>query len=121
MELVLRDNENKFYGMVGEKAPFQDTNGDNLYVGDVVKIAGSTELSVVCKDERKHFGVMGIWGEDTFMKEDRWHIYKEKSYKSMELGDKIRHIKYAKDTIKEMTISEIEKELGYSIKIIKEN
>lgn len=121
MGLVLRNKTNEFYGMVGEKAPFQDTNGDNLYVGDVVKIEGSTELSIVCKDEIKHFGVMGIWGEDSFTKDDHWHIYKEKSYKSMGVGNKVRHIKYTEDTIKEMTISEIEKELGYSIKIIKEN
>lgn len=111
------------YGKCGEKANFTDTNGDNLYVGDVVRIKGIDELSIVCKDnEDKSFNIMGIWGSNSFTKIDSWQIFKEKSYKSMKEGDKIRGINYCDETpIKEMTIAEIEKELGYSIKIIKEN
>lgn len=122
MELRKWDNEN--YGKVGEKAPFKDTNGDNLYVGDVVVIQFKNEKideerSIVCKDEHNEFGVMGIFSRKSFNKEDTWHVYKEKSYKSMKAGDKVRRIKYIEDK-KEMTIAEIEKELGYSIKIVKE-
>lgn len=121
MELRNWDNQN--YGKAGEKAPFKDTNGDNLYIGDVVVIQYKNEkidreVSVVCKDEYNNFGIMGIFYSKSFNKEDEWHVYKEKSYKSMKAGDKVREIKYVEDE-KEMTISEIEKELGYSIKIVK--
>lgn len=38
----------------------------------------------------------------------------------MNVGDEIRGLKFVEEKIKEMTISEIEKELGYSIKIVKD-
>lgn len=108
------------YGTVGEKAPFQDSNGDNLYIGDIVKIEGSSELSIVCQSKDKSFNIMGIFGEDFFGEGSAWKVYKEKSYKSMNIGDKVRNIKFVEENIKEMTISEIEKELGYSIKIVQD-
>lgn len=122
--MELRSCSNTNYGKIGEKAPFKDTNGDNLYIGDVVVTQHKDrdideERSVVCKDERNNFGVMGIFYRKRFDKEDEWHVYKEKSYKSMKAGDEIGQIKYVEDE-KEMTIQEIEKELGYSIKIVKE-
>lgn len=113
---------NEFYGNVGIKADFTDSNGDNLYVGDVVRIEGVEELSVVCGDERNtSFNILGIWSIKFFCSESKWKIYKEKSYRSMNEGDKIRCLKYVERATKEMTLAEIEKELGYSIKIVREN
>ena len=48
MELRNWGNEN--YGKVGEKAPFRDTNGDNLYIGDLVVIQYKDEEM---EEERK--------------------------------------------------------------------
>lgn len=118
--IELKNYNDTNYGTVGIKAPFQDSNGDNLYVGDVVKIENISELSIICQDENKSFHVMGIFGEDFFGEDSEWKVYKEKSYKSMNVGDEIRGLKFVEEKIKEMTISEIEKELGYSIKIVKD-
>lgn len=119
--MELRDFNNEFCGHVGVKANFTDSNGDTLYVGDVVRIEGSSELSVICGDiEDKIFDVMGIWGEHYFSNTTHWKIYKEKSYMSMKNGEEIRNLKYTNNKYKEMTISEIEKELGYPIKVVKE-
>lgn len=116
----LRNEWNQKYGIVGKKANFQDSNGDNLYVGDTVKIEGVAGLSIICQDTDERFNVMGIFGEDFFGEGARYKIYKEKSYKSMNIGDKIRNLRFVDVEIKEMTIAEIEEELGHPVKIIKE-
>lgn len=113
------------YGICGEKAPFKDSNGDDLYTGDVVVLFDNSGVNLgidsIVKDENKIF-VMGIECDCPNYKESGWKIYKEKSYMSMKHGDEVDSILYEKvEDKKEMTISEIEKELGYSIKIIKEN
>lgn len=112
------------YGVCGKKAPFKDSNGDNLYTGDVVRLFNKKtnedhgKCSIV-EDEEKIF-VMGIWSDCPYYQRD-WNIYKEKSYMSMKEGDEICLIHYEKnEDKKEMTIPQIEKELGYSIKIVKE-
>lgn len=121
MILKMENNEG-FCGNVGVKANFTDSNGDNLYVGDIVKIEGTSELSIVCGDiKNKRFDIMGIWGEHEFINNSTWKIYKEKSYKSMNIGDEIREIKYCKNDIRKVTISEIEEKLGYEIEIIREH
>lgn len=66
--IELKNYNDTNYGTVGIKAPFQDSNGDNLYVGDVVKIENISELSIICQDENKSFHVMGIFGEDFLVK-----------------------------------------------------
>ena len=112
-------------GVCGEKAPFKDSNGDTLYTGDVVvvlkedKIIGTFSI-VKDGDEGKIF-VMGIEASCPNYEADKWKIYKEKSYMSMKAGDTIDFIKYVRKDLREMTITEIEKELGYSIKIVSED
>lgn len=122
--MELRNYSNEFYGHVGVKANFTDSNGDTLYVGDVVRIVSEediSDLSVVCGDKaNKEFNVMGIWNCQPFSKDTEWKVYKEKSYMSMKEGDEIYSLKYTKDEHRKMTISEIEKELGYPIEVIKE-
>lgn len=113
------------YCICGEKAPFKDSNGDNLYTGDVVilfdKDGNSKNKHPIVKYENKIF-VMGIESSCPNYEKDEWKIYKEKSYMSMKNGNEIGGILYEKvEDKKEMTISEIEEELGYSIKIVKED
>lgn len=112
------------YGICGRKAPFKDSNGDNLYTGDVVRLFSREDNKdhgqcVIVEDETDIF-VMGIaYSCPNYQQE--WYIYKDKSYMSMKAGNKVEWICYKKyEDKKEMTISQIEKELGYSIKIVKE-
>lgn len=119
--------KDKEYGKCGEMAPFNDSNDDNLYTGDIVHLFSIKThldygLTSIVKDNGKIF-VMGIEQCCPNAREEGWEIYKEKSYMSMKDGDVIDGIKYKqkdeKAAIKEMTIEEIEKELGYQIKIVK--
>ncbi len=112
-----------YYCTCGKKAPFQDSNKDNLYTGDVVTLIDKRTKRVygrrsVVEYENKIF-VMGI-ESDCPNYEKEWEIYKEKSYMSTKEGDVIGGVVYYEEAQKEMTVAEIEKELGYSIKIIKE-
>lgn len=112
-------------GICGKKAPFQDSNGDSLYTGDIVILINKKTNEVhgqrcIVEYENQIF-VMGIISNCPRY-EENWEIYKEKSYMSVKDGDVIDSIEYYKETEteKEMTIDEIEKELGYPIKIVKE-
>lgn len=142
--LELRCSRNyDFLGIVGEKTGLQDMNGDNLYVGDIVckdndKFKGKE--FVVCEDNFGYF-IFGFGYMDTSfsaynLKRNKIDFYKQKSYKSMKKGDEVQYVEdtikkdetpYVEDTIKycdatkhELTISEIEKKLGYNIKIVGE-
>ncbi len=114
------------YGFCGEKAPFKDSNGDNLYTGDVIVLIDKNKkdsnqgIHSIVKDTDKIF-IMGIKGNCPNYEKYGWEIYKEKSYMSMKHEDRIGEITYKKvEDKKEMIISKIEKKLGNSIKIIKE-
>lgn len=118
--LILKSGTSN-YGVCGKKALFKDSNGDNLYIGDVVVLFDRTNecgRRVIVENYGEIF-VMGIQCDCPNYEKESWKIYKEKSYMSMKNGDKINEIAYETKKVKEMTISEIEKELGYPIKIIK--
>ena len=95
MKLKLGDN---CYGTVGERTGLRDSNGDNLYIGDVVNVKCKNMpdfLSVTVKNEEAF--VMGIRSLDIETSED-FKVYKEKSYASMKVGDEVHNVKYVEDT-----------------------
>ncbi len=127
MELI-RDRERKS-GICGEITDFTDSLGNKLYVGDIVVLVDKTpkfgirNTNIVVKDsETGEYEIMGLYGEarNGFINNSDWNIYRAIPYNEVPEGFIIDGHKYVRK-IKEMTISEIEKELGYSIKIIKED
>jgi|GEM_PF-5944550 len=89
LAMVSGNNSSIFYGVCGEEA-FIDSHGDMLYTGDLVRLFYDEDgtnygLRAVCKYENK-FIVMGLaeLGADYH---EVWSVYKEKSYKSMKIGD----------------------------------
>ncbi len=104
MKLKLGDN---CYGTVGERTGLRDSNGDNLYIGDVVNVKCKNMpdfLSVTVKNEEAF--VMGIRSLDIETSED-FKVYKEKSYASMKVGDEVHNVKYVEDTEDEPNKNEI--------------
>ncbi len=126
---LIRDGKRES-GICGEKADFTDSLGNALYVGDIVVLV-SKELcngfkiqneNVVVKDsETGKYEIMGLYGtaKKGFINNPDWAIYRAIPYYEVPKGFSIDRHKYCDNEIKEMTIAEIEKELGYSIKIIK--
>ena len=105
MKLKLLD---EFVGTVGEQTNLIDTNGDKLYIGDVVRVIsnmGQNCLSTVVKENNK-FYVMGLKCIDIEKSKD-FKIYKEKSYASMKVGDKIGNIEYVDDVEKDAKTEKI--------------
>lgn len=105
MKLKFIDN---YIGKTGEKTNLQDINGDNLFVGDVVRVIsnmGQNILSAVVKENDK-FYVMGLKCIDIKTTKD-FKVYKEKSYASMKVGEKIGAIEYVDDAEKDIKNEEI--------------
>lgn len=112
-------------GLIG-KPVFEDSSGNQLYIGDITTVIGTNHMSINLVTKNCLYS----WGSDTrngvF---DNVIVQKIVNYTNLEnvLNDKkyVNHIGHSieiKNHItKEMTMAEIEKELGYSIKIIKEN
>lgn len=127
---LIRDEERPS-GICGEKTNFTDSLGNTLYVGDIVvsvckKYSNKFDIrnqNIVVKDSRTgEYEIMGLYGmaKKGFVNNSEWAIYRAIPYYEVPKGFCIDGHKYCDNEIKEMTISEIEKELGYSIKIIKD-
>ena len=122
MKKILYVNEEES-GQIG-KPVFKDSLGNQLCIGDIVYTIGHSfdDINIVVKD-----CIYG-WGSSTYKgKLDDVLAYKIINYTQIErldnkvlrkLGNKIKVKTPA--LAKEMTVSQIEKELGYSIKIIKD-
>lgn len=113
---------NEESGKLG-KPVFKDSLGKQLCVGDIVYTIGRSvsDINIVTKD-----CIYG-WGSSTYNGNlNEVSAYKIINYTQIEnLDEKILKklmckIEIKTSKIKEMTIPEIEKELGYSIKIIKD-
>lgn len=87
----------EFYGKCGKKAPFKDSNGEELYTGDVVGVKGYRRIgfgmsSIV--EKRGEIFVMGIHGSCPDYRKDGWQIYKIKSYKDIKEGEEVDEVVY---------------------------
>lgn len=99
--------DNGEYGVVGQKTTLVDLYGNELYVGDTVKLYNNKglwgEFSISHNDEYGDF-VMSIAGVSGSIKngvnDDGWVIIKERSYKDFKDGDVVDDVKY--------TLTEIE-------------
>ena len=108
-------------GIIG-KPVFKDSLGKQLCIGDIVYTIGQSHSSINIVVEDCIYG----WGESTYNGElDKISVYKIINYTQIEnLDERILKKIGIKIVIKncnkkEMTIAEIEKELGYQIKIVK--
>lgn len=124
---LIRDGKKKS-GICGEMVDFTDSLGNKLYVGDIVVLVCKIpkfriqNTNIIVKDsDTGRYEVMGLYGEaeNGFMNGSGWNIYRAIPYYEVPEGFVKDSHKYVRDK-KEMTISEIEKELGYPIKIVKE-
>ena len=103
----------EFYGKCGKKAPFRDSNGEELYTGDVVKVRDYRGIGFGISSIVERYGevfVMGIYGSypESRKGEEEWRIYKVKSYKDIKPGEEIEDVIYK--------IKEIRKELFEKLK-----
>ena len=121
-----RGNEN--YGIVGVQTDFTDSSNQRLYVGDIVAIMNKERKQVndgnciIVKDwQTNRYEVMGLYGRarQGFVNNAEWRIFRAIPYNKIQKGFHFESFEYCEDK-KEMTISEIEKELGYPIKVVKE-
>ncbi len=125
---LIRDGERES-GVCGEIVDFTDSLGNKLYVGDIITLVNKKPkfnvvgTNIIVKDSiSEQYEVMGLYGEARkgFINNNSdWKIYRAIPYNEIPEGFVIDSHKYKKDK-KEMTISEIEKILGYSIKIVKD-
>lgn len=112
----------EYSGELG-KPVFKDTLGKQLCVGDVVYTIGKSVTDINLVTEKCIYG----WGSNTrngnFTKVSAYKIINYTNIEKLEEKIKARlpKIEITTSNIKEMTIAEIEKELGYSIKIVKED
>jgi len=120
------EREGKHSGVVGEKTDLVDTLGNNLYVGDIVLLVDNEKsfkiqnYCVIVRDfESGKYHVMGLYSKRNFDKSSNWNLYRAIPFSEIPEGFYIDSHTYRADK-KEITIAEIEKELGYSIKIIKD-
>lgn len=121
MKKILYIN-NEESGELG-KPVFKDSLGKQLCVGDIVYTIGKSVSNINIVTKNCIYG----WGSSTYKGNlNEVSAYKIINYTQIEnLDEKIQRklmhkIKIKTLQPKEMTISEIEKELGYSIKIIKD-
>ena len=122
MKKILYIN-NEESGELGEPV-FKDSLGKQLCVGDIVYTIGKSVSNINIVTNNCIYG----WGSLTYNGNlNKVSAYKIINYTQIDnLDEKIlRKLMHKIETkisqSKEMTISEIEKELGYSIKIIKED
>lgn len=122
------ERDGKECGICGEKTDLKDTLGKDLYVGDIVVVVNTDTAkgldiqgeNIIVKDSTdKRYHVMGLYSINDFSSNSEWNIYRAIPYDKIPEGYRDNCHTY-KDDKKEMTIQEIEKELGYSIKIVKE-
>lgn len=113
----------EFYGKCGKKAPFRDSNGEELYTGDVVKVKKCRGISFGMSSIVERCGevfVMGLYGSYPIHREGEgeWRIYKVKSYEDINPGEEIEDVIYKiKETkSREEKIKEIRKELFEKLK-----
>lgn len=121
------DRDGKQSGICGEKADFTDTLGNQLYVGDMVITVHTTNFKICCgtnlivKDaDTGKYEVMGLYdrARQGFTNNSEWKIYRAIPYNEIPEGYCQDSHTYKPDK-KKMTVSEICKELGYEVEIIK--
>lgn len=112
----------EYSGELG-KPVFKDTLGRQLCVGDIVYTIGAHTNDINIVADNYIYG----WASSTYEGNlNEVSAYKIINYTEIEnLENKVKKrlpkIEIKLSNVKEMTISEIEKELGYPIKIVKEN
>ena len=112
----------EYSGEIG-KPVFKDTQGKQLCVGDIVYTIGTAVREINIVADSYIYG----WASSTEEgKLDNVSAYKLINYTQIEqletkIKERLPKIVVKTANSKEMTISEIEKELGYSIKIVKED
>lgn len=90
----LIDDVENFYGEIGTPTELKDSEGTELYVGDVVNIHGVHVAGqcIVVKDENYPF-VMGIKWSCANGKIKGWDAIKVRSFKDLKDGEKIDNVK----------------------------
>lgn len=90
----LENIDGSFYGLIGQNTTLRDAEGIELSVGDVVEVTSATNgtnygLAYVVKDKDFDF-VMGIKGDCSSgtIDSSEWLVFKRKSYKALENGEK---------------------------------
>ena len=122
-------HDDKKLGVVGTPTPITDLRGEELCVGDCVELFFRSGVEhtncAICKDEYGKFQVMGLYGaefENGFSSNGsntQYAILKSKSYKDLKVGDAIGSVEVVETkSAKELTIAEIEKELGFKVKVV---
>ena len=117
---------NECYGKIGKKVPGHlHALPHDLHVGDLVafKYENKFDLGIVLNHEKPNtYGIYGYWIKGLDL--DRIKLmYQHQELSEQSIKEAINtdnhKIKIIKDDVKELTLEEIQRLLGYKIKIIK--